>query len=788
MDEKRLNILYVDDETDLLDIGKLFMERLGNLVVDTAISAEKALEKIAIASYDGIVSDYQMPGMDGIQLLQEVRKRFGDIPFILFTGRGREEVVIQAINNGADFYLQKGGEPKSQFAELVHQIHQAVRRKEAERAVKESEKRLILAQEIAMTGAWEYNPAERTIWGSAEGLSLFGYPPVAGYYTIEDIESCIPDRERVHQALVDLLEHDIPYDIEYAIFPADGSAEKYIHSRARCERDQDGNIVRVIGVIQDITQRKRAEDELQAAYEQIRASEETLQQNYQLLLSHEQALQESEERFRTLFDHAPYACMLFDKNGIYLLTNSYYEKITGYSADEVLGKKIGDLDIIPPEFRTVIDEKLHKHGYFDGYELTIRTKDGTLKTMLASAVYVEYRGEREILSTMIDVTERRRIEDSLRRSNEQIIGIANTIPGVVFQYYAKDTGESGLRYVSNRVYEILGVEGDLSNFLDLFISGIVDEDKERFLASIEKAVRNESKWVFDGRYRRPDGYIIYFRGMAEPVRASDELLFSGVILDVTAEKEADSRLQSERQFSRLLLDTSPAFIVAIGADGKTIMMNQLLLDTLEYTEEEVKGKDYLQTFVPPEDRDLVAEVFSRIVQDTSATLNENRIVSKSGKIFLVEWRGRPFFDSTGNLGFFVGVGIDITHQREEEKRLKRSEERYRSLIETTGTGYVVLDMQGKVLDANEEYIRLTGRDSLQKIMGRPVTEWTASYDVERNTEEVRKCIETGSVKGLRVDYIHPDGFIQPIELNASVFKSEGESVILTLCREIEKQG
>jgi PAS domain S-box-containing protein len=97
-------------------------------------------------------------------------------------------------------------------------------------------------------------------------------------------------------------------------------------------------------------------------------------------------------------------------------------------------------------------------------------------------------------------------------------------------------------------------------------------------------------------------------------------------------------------------------------------------------------------------------------------------------------------------------------------------------------------MQGRVLDANEEYIRLTGRDSLQEIMGRPVTEWTASYDVERNTEEVRKCIETGSVKGLRVDYIHPDGFIQPIEVNASVFKSEGESVILTLCRGIEQQG
>jgi CheY-like chemotaxis protein len=103
MDEQRLCILYVDDEVELLTIGKLFMERFGNLSVDTSPSADEALVKIASNSYDGIVSDYQMPGMDGIGLLQEVRQKFGDIPFILFTGRGREEVVIQAINHGAEF-------------------------------------------------------------------------------------------------------------------------------------------------------------------------------------------------------------------------------------------------------------------------------------------------------------------------------------------------------------------------------------------------------------------------------------------------------------------------------------------------------------------------------------------------------------------------------------------------------------------------------------------------------------------------------------------------------------
>jgi PAS domain S-box-containing protein len=74
-----------------------------------------------------------MPEMDGIELLKVVRSRMGKIPFILFTGRGREEVVIEALNNGADFYLQKGGNPSAQFAELTHKVKIAVEHYESEK-------------------------------------------------------------------------------------------------------------------------------------------------------------------------------------------------------------------------------------------------------------------------------------------------------------------------------------------------------------------------------------------------------------------------------------------------------------------------------------------------------------------------------------------------------------------------------------------------------------------------------------------------------------------------------
>ena len=130
-----ISVLYVDDEPVLLEVGKVYLERSGQFRVDTLLSAPAALGILKTRSYDIIVSDYQMPEMNGIAFLKIVRETWPTLPFIIFTGRGREEVVVEALNYGADHYLQKGGEPKAQFAELGHIITRSVERKRANETI-----------------------------------------------------------------------------------------------------------------------------------------------------------------------------------------------------------------------------------------------------------------------------------------------------------------------------------------------------------------------------------------------------------------------------------------------------------------------------------------------------------------------------------------------------------------------------------------------------------------------------------------------------------------------------
>lgn len=185
-----IHVLYVDDEPGLLDLGKTFLEKAGEVVVDTSTSAHQAFTMLKYAPYDAIVSDYQMPEMDGISFLKHVRAMPSEIPFILFTGKGREEIVIEALNNGADFYVQKGGDPKSQFIELHHKILQSVKRRE-------SEEKFRILVEKSLVGVYIIQ-GDRFLHVNPRFADIFGYTPEEIIHNLRVGDLVLPeDRDQV---------------------------------------------------------------------------------------------------------------------------------------------------------------------------------------------------------------------------------------------------------------------------------------------------------------------------------------------------------------------------------------------------------------------------------------------------------------------------------------------------------------------------------------------------------------------------------------------------------------
>jgi PAS domain S-box-containing protein len=145
---ERINLLYVDDESDLATLVADMLEHEDDLfAVETATSASEGLNKLTADNFDCIVSDYDMPGRNGIEFLEAIRGEYPDLPFILYTGKGSEEVASDAIAAGATDYLQKNGSTE-EYGLLANRIRNAVEQYRAQQRATDLDRIRTLVTEI----------------------------------------------------------------------------------------------------------------------------------------------------------------------------------------------------------------------------------------------------------------------------------------------------------------------------------------------------------------------------------------------------------------------------------------------------------------------------------------------------------------------------------------------------------------------------------------------------------------------------------------------------------------
>jgi PAS domain S-box-containing protein len=423
-----IRVLYVDDEPALLEIGKLFLEKSGAFAIDTLESAVDALKRLNTETYDAIISDYHMPDMDGITFLKQLKASGDTTPFIVFTGRGREEVVIQALNDGADFYLQKGGEPKSQFVELSHKIKIAVERKRAGDAHKQDDRRLQAlvkfyqmttvplkelmnfaiekAVEISASSmgylafvsddetvltmyAWsaqamkECNIDKKPIEYPIDSTGLWGEavrqrrPVITNDYAAEN-----PLKKGHPKGHVPIIRHmNIPvFDGDHIVMVA-GVGNK---TSDYDERDIQELSLMMSGLWNVVKQRRaeeellRKNEEINASYEQMTAAEEELRANLSELTRQEQALRESEERYHQFFKTTLDSVFITTADGQWVDCNDALVEIFGYdSRKEVFSVPVSSF-YAHPEERSEFLKLVERDGYVKEHSLQFKKKDGTI--------------------------------------------------------------------------------------------------------------------------------------------------------------------------------------------------------------------------------------------------------------------------------------------------------------------------------------------------------------------------------------------------------------------------
>ncbi|CQH56616.1 receiver/sensor box histidine kinase [Halobacterium hubeiense] len=267
-----IRVLHVDDEPGFAEMTGEFLERAdGQFVVETAARTAAALDALAARDYDCVVSDYDLPEQNGIEFLEAVREDYPDLPFILFTGKGSEEVASDAISAGVTDYLQKQS-GTDHYELLANRIANAVGQRETERDAEDTEQQLAeLAAHThdvlwTFSADWEellfVNDAYEDIWGrSVESLEDDPRSFLDGVHP--------EDRERVEAAMDELAagEH---LDVEYRVNEAEDYG-RWVWARGEPVADDDGNVVRVTGFSRDVTERKARERELHDRERQYRA-------------------------------------------------------------------------------------------------------------------------------------------------------------------------------------------------------------------------------------------------------------------------------------------------------------------------------------------------------------------------------------------------------------------------------------------------------------------------------------------------------------------------------------
>ncbi len=642
---------------------------------------------------------------------------------------------------------------------VANSISGEMERVEVENNLRRSEFFFKESQRAANIGSY-ITDFEKGYWESSEVLdNIFGID-ISYSRTIPGwIDIIHPDdQEMMGKYLTEnVITNREPFDKEYRIVRKSDGEVRWVNGLGKAEFDDRGKIISLIGTIQDITERKKAE----------------------------YSIQESEEQIRMITNNIPAYISYVDKSLHYRYVNENYERLCGLPNHEIIGKHIRE--VLGEEYMVANLENIQKvlRGEKVNYENEILTKMG--ENLFVSVSCIPHFDESgQVAGYYVfsrDITEKVIAEKANRESQAKVRAIVDS---TLDSIWAISTNYEILyvnEFFRSEFYDAFGISLEPGiNILDSLPEYLKEIWKPRY----DKGLSGEY-FIFEdgveiGDYRR------YFEVSVNPIQIEGKVI--GVSMfsrDTTARKLAEKALaESEDRFQKVA-ESAEEWFWEIDANGLYTYSNSVVEKVLGYSVEEVVGKIHFYDLFDPNEKEYLMENAFKLINSQHKIKNFINVnIHKDGHKVTLRTSGSPIFDINDNIVGYRGVDADITKEKEIEKALRDSEEKFRLSFKTSPDSVNINALDGTYIEVNEGFTRLTGYTE-KEVIGKSSLE----INIWKNPSDRQKLVEglmkDGICNNLEAEFRLKDGSVKTALMSARIINIDNKPHILSMTRDITER-
>ena len=743
-----IRVLHVDDDPSILEISKQIMIDMdSSLEFDGATCVDEALRKLSTGQYDVVVSDYEMPQKDGLKFLKELREGKNEIPFILFTGKGREEVVIQALNLGADNYVNKQGSPETVYSELAHLVSSAV---EKYRAKLRNENDSLAFHNVRDAIVSSDANFTITAWNKA-AEELFGFG------SLEVLQKKIDDvfEKILVKPSCDELMHQLKTTGQF-------QGEVVCQNKKGQKRNglinvislvsENGKFLGNVTVCSDITERKKTEE----------------------------ALLKFKQRIADILESIADYVYALDRNWNFIYVNKLAANHWHYKPEELNGKNYWQT--FPKFVGTEVEKNFHEamsKREIKRFEWKTLYATGFREfTVFPSAEGITIHGK--------DITKRKMAEQDLKESEEKYRTLFEQAGDYILILETQPTGVPTIFDANTSALQIHGytreeIIGKPITFLD-------EESGSKGERYRLNRLPNDEKLTFEARHRRKDGSTIDVEVSIKKVKVGSKDFLVSVERDITERKKMEDALRQDQDMLEAITDNLGAGFVTISKDYRVLYANKFVKNNCG----NVEGKQCYATLNTLDHICPDCGVIKVFEDGVAKDSHEYSQIGVNGRPYYVELIATPLKDKDGNVTAALEFVVDIAEKKRMQQELQTNEAKFRAISNTAIDAIFMFDDEDRITYWNPAAERIFGYTE-KEIVGKKVDATivlpSCRKDHLKLTLDLGKIGSTQKNVGeiLEVPALRKDGTEFSMEFSLTPLQLNGKQHFVAIARDITER-